>query len=384
MDLINCQETGRALITAITRLINLLLDGECPPNVIAVLFGGKLFALNKKSGGVRPIAIGYTWRRLAAKCANSYAMCLIRDKLLPTQVGVGTPGGCEAAVHAARRFMVKMSADEVIVKLDFSNAFNCLRRDIMLKTVAEELPSIYRFCHLAYGDGTTLRFGNDIIWSLEGIQQGDPLGPLLFCLTVQPLLRSLSSQMIVAFMDDVTLGGQLSSVADDVATISTQGPKYGLQLNFKKCEAITLCGSASHTMLDGFQQLIPETATLLGAPLSTGQAMTDSLSARCADLSRAVERLKLVSAHDALLLLKNSLSAPRLLHTLRSAYCEGHELLMNFDTILKSALCSICNVSLTEQQWLQASLPVRAGGLGIRRVSSLAPSAFLASAAGTR
>ena len=47
--------------------------------------------------------------------------------------------------------------------------------------------------------------------------------------------------MIVAFMDDVTLGGQLSSVADDVATISTQGPKYGLQLNFKKCEALWIC-----------------------------------------------------------------------------------------------------------------------------------------------
>ena len=35
----------------------------------------------------------------------------------------------------------------------------------------------------------------------------------------------------------------------------------------------------------------------------------------CEDLSRAVERLKLVSAHDALVLLKNSLSAPKLLHT---------------------------------------------------------------------
>ena len=74
-------------------------------------------------------------------------MFLIRDKLLPTQVGVGTPGGCEAVVHAARRFMVKMSVDEVIVKLDFSNAFNCLRRDIMPKTVAEELPYIYRLMY---------------------------------------------------------------------------------------------------------------------------------------------------------------------------------------------------------------------------------------------
>ena len=92
MDLINCQETGSTLITAITRLINLMLVGECPLIVTAVLFGGKLFALNKKSGVVRPIAIGYTQRRLAAKCANSYAVSSIGHKLLPTQVGVGTPG----------------------------------------------------------------------------------------------------------------------------------------------------------------------------------------------------------------------------------------------------------------------------------------------------
>jgi hypothetical protein len=61
-------------------------------------------------------------------------------------------------------------------------------------------------------------------------------------------------------MDDVTLGGQLSSVADDVATISTQGLKYGLQFNINKCEAIILCGSTSHTTLEGFQQLVPDTA----------------------------------------------------------------------------------------------------------------------------
>jgi len=51
---------------------------------------------------------------------------------------------------------------------------------------------------------------------------------------------------------------------------------------------------------------------------------------------------------------------------------------------MRSAVCSICNVSLTDDQWLQASLAVRNGGLGSRRVSSLASSAFLASAEGTR
>ena len=36
----------------------------------------------------------------------------------------------------------------------------------------------------------------------------------------------------------------------------------------------------------------------------------------------------------------------------------------------------------SESSWLQASLPVKAGGIGIRRATRLAPSAFLASAVG--
>jgi hypothetical protein len=35
--------------------------------------------------------------------------------------------------------MVKISVDEVTVELDFSNTFDCLREDILPKTVAEEL-----------------------------------------------------------------------------------------------------------------------------------------------------------------------------------------------------------------------------------------------------
>jgi len=384
LDLITCKEAGQELVAAITELVNLLLEGRCPPAVASILFGGRLFALEKKSGGVRPIVIGYTWRRLAAKCANSYALSQLGDSLLPEQLGVATSGGCEAAVHATRRYMAAMSADTVLVKIDFSNAFNCLRRDRMLKTVADHMPDLYRFCWLSYGNATALRFRNDTIWSAEGAQQGDPLGPLLFCMTIQPLLQSLSSELVAAYLDDVTLGGSKSTVADDINTIATVGPSYGLELNTSKCEAITQTGVANHAVIGGFQQKTTDSATLLGAPLSTGAAMTDCLQTRCQDLTRAVNRLKLVSSHDALVLLKNSLSAPKLLHTLRSACCVDHDLLKGFDDQLRSGVSSICNVSLTDDQWLQASLPVRNGGLGIRSVSSLASSAFLASAAGTR
>ena len=43
---------------------------------------------------------------------------------------------------------------------------------------------------------------------------------------------------------------------------------------------------------------------------------------------------------------------------------------------------TILNVKLSDSTWTQASLPVRAGGLGVRSTTQLAPPAYLASAAG--
>ena len=51
-------------------------------------------------------------------------------------------------------------------------------------------------------------------------------------------------------------------------------------------------------------------ATLLGAPLFPGKVLDDTWLARCEDLKRAVDRLSLLSAQDALLLLRVSFSAP--------------------------------------------------------------------------
>jgi len=36
------------------------MTGACPTDIIPIFFGGRLLALNKKSGGIRPIAVGLT------------------------------------------------------------------------------------------------------------------------------------------------------------------------------------------------------------------------------------------------------------------------------------------------------------------------------------
>ena len=56
-------------------------------------------------------------------------------------------------------------------------------------------------------------------------QQGDPLGPLLFSNTLQPLLPSL--ELILGFLDDFSLGGHQNQVTRDVQQIIEVGVRMG-------------------------------------------------------------------------------------------------------------------------------------------------------------
>ena len=168
---------------------------------------------------------------------------MLRQNLLiffnRVQVGVGVSGGYEAAVYAARRFLDSMDEDEIFVKLDFANAFNCLHRDHMLETVRNIISEIYCFCFSAYRNHSILQFGNFSLMSRVGPQQGDPLAGLLFCLAVQKLLRATRSAFTSGYMDDIALGGNIRDVARDVDDIRTEGEAIGLFLNNEKCEIIS-------------------------------------------------------------------------------------------------------------------------------------------------
>jgi hypothetical protein len=72
------------------------------------------------------------------------------------------------------------------------------------------------------------------------------------------------------------------------------------------------------TMIAGsatFKNFIRTTTTdmnLLGAPILKGRAQDIALKQKNDDLERAISRLLLLQAHDALDLLKNSLGMPKL------------------------------------------------------------------------
>ena len=71
------------------------------------------------------------------------------------------------------------------------------------------------------------------------------------------------------------------------------------------------------------------------------------------------------------------------MHLLRSTLCINSPVLPLYDEVIRTALSDTLNVVIDGEKWRQASLPVRWGGLGVRSVVLLAPSANLASAANT-
>ena len=125
------------VVRHLTDLVNLLARGEAAVEVQQWLCGASLAALPKPAGDHRPVAVGETLRRLTSKALASMHSDEARIFLEPVQVGVGTKSGCEAIVHSVRQWMVrnKNSTDKVLVKVDLSNAFNCVDRSAVLDAV---------------------------------------------------------------------------------------------------------------------------------------------------------------------------------------------------------------------------------------------------------
>ena len=379
---------AKELLQALTSFVNHILNGRTPHFIRSTFFGASLIALHKKDGGIRPIAVGLTLRRLVAKCASRRVLQSMGSYLAPLQLDFGSPRGAEAAAHAARMFLNNAPPDHLLVKLDFKNAFNSLRRDKMLEAVKKTIPELFPFVHSAYEKPSSLFCGEHTMLSAEGIQQGDPLGPLLFCLTIHPICLCLRSEFKVFYLDDGTIGGSTSKIREDFQQIETVAAGLGLQLNHKKCELICRDQAIQEASMDtlcipGLQIVSFDRAELLGSPIGSLESIEHALQRKCELLKLLKSRLCLIHSHDALLLLRHSFSIPKVLYILWTAPCFQSPSLEVFDDILRTTLSDITNVCLdSDSAWSQASLPIRAGGLGIRRTAQLAPSAFLASAAG--
>ena len=167
------------------------LGGLTTESARPTFFGATLIPLKKKDGGIRPIAVDQILCHLVAKCISRRVAVTIGADLVPLQLGCGEPLGCQAEAYAMRQYLHHMPQDHFILKLYFRNTFSSLRRDKRLEYVQQCIPDLSSFIFFAYASPSHLFCGDHIIEYAEGVQQGDSLGPLQFCSTVQQLIVDL-------------------------------------------------------------------------------------------------------------------------------------------------------------------------------------------------
>ncbi len=374
-------ECRSVLLPSLVSFIQFALEGRVALFVRPFFFSANLIALHKPGGGICPIAVGCTLRRLIAKIAGVLVRSDIVELLSPSQLGFGVPGGAEAAIHSARIYLENLDHQSSVVKLDFRNAFNSIRRDKMLSAVSLYCPCLFHYVYSSYSSSSHLFWYDRLLSSCEGVQQGDPLGPLLFCLTIHELVSQLKSEFTLFYLDDGTVGGDQESVESDLLLISEKCGELGLVLNSSKSEIICSNPSQSFPCIPTAPVIPPSQATLLGSSIGDVSSVDSLLMDKISLLKRLGDRLHLLSSHDALVLLRYSFALPKLMYSLRSCPCFMSSALESYDHLLRSIVSDITNCCLDNSAWTQCSLPVSLGGLGIRSALHLAPIAYLASTA---
>lgn len=385
---ISLGESGQHLLCALTKIINVTLSGQIPDHARDFFYSAALFALNKKDGGIRPISVGNTFRRLASRIAVQNIQSHLLSILQPYQLGFACQGGSEAAVHAIRLYAEDAkNSKNVIVKLDVANAFNTIRRDHMLSVVLEEIPQIYPMLHQAYSNSSPLLFGDRVVKSSTGLQQGDPFGPPVFALGINKIVKNIKAPVNIWYLDDATICGPPDIVAQCISEIVPRLSEIGLVVNPRKSELTFLSDSVDkEAVLCNFSSILPDIRNtaltdldILGAPvfMTNLHVLLDNKQ-QC--LGNMINRLKLLDAHPAYMLLKNCFAIPKMMYILRTTKAFSlPESLAAIDKTIREGFSDICNVHCDDTSWPQAVLPIKHGGIGLRRTCDIALPAYISS-----
>ena len=379
------------MLQALDAFCKACLDGSLPPSASHFLCSASLIPLRKGAdgSGVRPIAVGETLRRVVGKYACSLpAVRLAVDAMLPHQCGVMFPGACETVSMGLSAITSTFASNPhlAVLQVDCANAFNSIDRASMLRAVTDSIPTLSRWAWFSYGEHTPLFCGSSTISSQQGVQQGDPLGPLFFALTLQSLITRLPPSLRVNcwYLDDGHLVGTMDDLATATALLSSDGPSLGLHLNLSKC---TLWGPAVPAPLPPTlapMKVVPwapgSGLTVLGLPVSFPGGDGAYASAHLNSLVDKLEHVcHLISSlghpHYQHLLLRFCADACRIIHFLR-----GVQALPSFFHVIgrTSAAIRPCVEdtvgagALADDRWAQCCLPLRSTGLGIKDPALLA------------
>lgn len=349
------------------------------------LFACPLIALTKEgqAGGLRPIAIESCLIKVAAHAAlTTIAPAVWKDIFPSIQYGAGPMANVESAVLATRAALAGKSG----ISIDCANAFNTIKRDTIMTAMKSNpgLAPIYRLTALSLLHTKICVTQNSstiaILESRSGVRQGSVLGPILFCVGLQPTLSRIArttSSLLYAYMDDITvINSRFIEGQQTIDALVAQLKLIGLAVNINK--SFSMFSTSTFTLLGQDLHNEPSIAKCLGAamyqPDSTDPTLVkDWVTNRMMKMDSffsALSQCPLSATHALALLRICANGRPNfLLRTHPGSYTlEGAQW---FDERVEVALKRYIGEDIDETALSIYRLPCNKGGLGLRSQTEL-------------
>ena len=135
------------------------------------------------------------------------------------------------------------------------------------------------------------------LWCTTGVQQGEPLSPVLFCAGIAPLIQAVADYFPEVeqlwYLDYGLLYGDAEHVSACMVLIQKRLQLLNMELNLQKCELYTKMEPDRLGDLQRVPRVLDTTEwSYLGAPLSSGRHSKAGLSAfeRTAAVTAAIQK----------------------------------------------------------------------------------------------
>ena len=196
------------------------------------------------------------------------------------------------------------------------------------------------------------------ILSRCGVQQGDPLGPLGFALTLQPIVERIKTEVpglkINAwYLDDGTLCGSPADLAAALSIVEQDGPTRGLYLNRSK--SLLYIPDDADPSNNPLPPVIPTTRvgfTLLGCPIGPSTFCDFTFSKWVEKVKESLARLPdLQDSQMETALLRSCLALPKVSFSLRA--CPPDHIRQGtalWDDTIRDALTDLAGIYIVPYQ----------------------------------